>query len=60
MKHTKDDVKAMIYNMSGQISLGKGSKEDIKEVVALAKEHNLLSLVAEEFGDITRVLQVRS
>ncbi len=46
----------MIYNMTASILLGKTTKDDIKKVVELAKEHDLLSIVKEEFGDIGRIL----
>lgn len=53
---TKTDVEAMIYNMSGQILMGKATKEEIETVVGLAKKHDLLPLVKEEFGDIHKAL----
>ncbi len=49
---TKRDVKAMIYNMSGDILRGEAKEEDIGKVVKLAQEHNLLELVGQEFGNI--------
>ena len=49
---SKQDVEAMIYNMSGDILMGKASKEDIEKVVKLAEEHDLLPLVKQEFGEI--------
>lgn len=49
---TKDDVKAMIYNMSGEILMGKATEESIEIVNKLAKEHDLLGLVKSEFKDI--------
>ncbi len=54
---TKTEVEAMIYNMSGSILLGKTTEKEIETVVKLAKEHDLLPLVAKEFGDIHRILK---
>ena len=53
---TNKGVEASIYNLCAEILLGKAKEEDIKTVVQLAKEHNLLSLVATEFGSIGRIL----
>ncbi len=58
MKVEKKGVKAMIYNMSGQILTGKTTKKDIKEVIDLAKQHGLLPLVKQEFVDITSHLSL--
>lgn len=52
MKHTEDEVRAMIYNMSGEILMGKATEENIKAVVKLASENDLLDLVNAEFGEI--------
>lgn len=52
----KNTVKAMIYNMSGDILLGKAKEEKVKKIIALAKEYNLLPLVKQEFGELTKTL----
>ncbi len=53
---TRNEAKAVIYNMSAEILLDKATEEKIKAVVESAKKHNLLPLVAQEFGDITKLL----
>ncbi len=56
-KKTKQDVEAMIYNMSAGILLGKTTDKEIEKITELAKEYDLLPLIKQEFGDIHRVLK---
>lgn len=52
----KKDVEAMIYNLSGEILMGKATKEKIKEVTELATKHGLLKLLSSELEKITATL----
>lgn len=53
---TDKDVRAKILNLSGEILRGKATEEEIKRVTSLAKEHNLLSFLKDEFKDLGRIL----
>ena len=53
---TKQEVEAAIYNMSGEILMGKADEKEIEKDVRLAQEHGLLELVKQEFGDINKAL----
>ena len=50
------EVEAAIYNLSGQLLLGKASEEEIKEVIKLASQHGLLPLLRQEFCSVGRSL----
>ena len=52
MSETKTEVEAMIFDMAAAILLGKATEDDIKKVVNLAKEHDLLPLVRQEVCNI--------
>ena len=54
---TKRDVEAMIYEMSAKILMSKATESEIEKVVKLAKEHDLLPLVKQEFLDIDQTLK---
>ena len=56
---TDEDVKAEILNLSGMILAGKASREGIGRVTGLAKEHGLMSFLADEFKDIDSTIRVR-
>ena len=49
---TENEVKAKILNLSGSILMGKATKEEIGEVIDLAKEHALLTFLKNEFKDV--------
>ncbi len=49
---TRNDVRAMIYNLSGGILMGKTDEKEIARVYKLAKEHNLMYLVKEELQSL--------
>ena len=54
---TKKEVEAMICNMSGSILLGNATEKEIEKVVNLAKEHDLLPLVHQEFSETSGFLR---
>ena len=53
---TKSEAEAAIFNLSGQLLLGKVDEEEIKKIVKLAGQHDLLPLLRQEFSSVGRSL----
>ena len=53
---TQNEVKSQILNLSAQIIMGNADKDEIDRVAKLAKDHNLLQFLKDEFLDAGRIL----
>ena len=52
----EQEVRAEILNLSGEILMGKASREDVERVTKLAKEHNLIPVLRAAFNEIHSAL----